>query len=418
MSLADDAKLLLIPTGYKTSKVYSVFPTDGDGDFDYTRSGDASRVNPGGLIETVGTNIPRIDHFGGGCPTLNLEPQRTNLILYSEQFSGTNWGSVNTTITANQTISPDGTLNADKLQRTSTSASFRPHNISKSASAITYTTSVFLKKGSDNYFAMRAQGSYPSRADFRFRFDTEEIYSTQAFSNFTILDYGVQNYSNGWYRMHFTYTSDSHTNLSITFSPRATNGNIDSSDTSSTSFAYVWGAQTEVGSYVSSYIKTEASTVTRLKDECINGGDADLFDITEGTFFVDITPFNNESSNRYISLSDSTSDNRIEFQIRASANVIDVLCEGNNGGLEVIRTISVTFNTRNKLLVTFNDTNFKIYINGSLNFTDTSFTKPINLNRLSFANSTNGFVYEGKVHDTRVYDRVLTESEAIELTTL
>ena len=91
MSLADDAKLLLIPTGYKASKVYSVFPTDGDGDFDYTRSGNASRVNPGGLIETVGTNIPRIDHFGGGCPTLLLEPQRTNSILQSNDPSGANW---------------------------------------------------------------------------------------------------------------------------------------------------------------------------------------------------------------------------------------------------------------------------------------------------------------------------------------
>lgn len=417
MSLADDAKLLLIPTGYKTSKVYSVFPTDGDGDFDYTRSGDASRVNPGGLIETVGTNIPRIDHFGGGCPTLNLEPQRTNLILYSEQFSGTNWGSVNTTITANQTISPDGTLNADKLQRTSTSASFRPHNISKSASAITYTTSVFLKKGSDNYFAMRAQGSYPSRADFRFRFDTEEIYSTQAFSNFTILDYGVQNYSNGWYRMHFTYTSDSHTNLSITFSPRATNGNIDSSDTSSTSFAYVWGAQTEVGSYVSSYIKTEASTVTRLKDECINGGDSDLFDITEGSWFLDLVPFENSSAQREIYIHDGTNNNRLVIQFQSNNTQVRYLV-ASSGSVGVSLYEPITMNTRNKILVTFKENEFKIYINGTLEGTDTSGNVPIGLDTFNFANVGGTFNFEGKVHDTRVYDRVLTESEAIELTTL
>src|SRR5210317_957199 len=114
MSLADDAKLLLIPTGFGPSKVYSVFPTDGDGDFDYTRSGDASRVNPGGLIETVGTNIPRIDHTGGGCPTLLLEPQRTNVVYPNTNLSGY---SINNGVKSdNVIISPDGQNNGSLVQ--------------------------------------------------------------------------------------------------------------------------------------------------------------------------------------------------------------------------------------------------------------------------------------------------------------
>jgi hypothetical protein len=279
--------LALIPSGYKSGKVYSILPNDASGDFDFSRASEGTRVRKDGLIEEVADNVPRLDWLNSNCPSLKLEPQRTNLVLFSEQFSGSNWGSVNTTITANQTISPDGQLTADKLQRTSTSASYRSHNISKSATAITYTTSAFIKKGSDDYFAMRAQGSYPSRVDIRFRFDTQQIYSATAVSNFTLIDYGVENYQNGWYRLHFTYTSDTHTNLSITFSPRATDGAIDSSDNSSTSFAYVWGAQTEVANYVSSYIKTEASTVTRLADVCNNAGTSDLFNDAEGVLYVE-----------------------------------------------------------------------------------------------------------------------------------
>jgi len=385
MSLADDAKLLLIPTGYKTSKVYSVFPTDGDGDFDYTRSGDASRVNPGGLIETVGTNIPRIDHLGGGCPTLLLEPQRTNISKYSEDFSNSVWLKTSTTVTTNQIIAPDGTLTADKLDFSS-STSARTAQIA-TASSGNYVLSIYLRSVSGSGNFRIALGKFGGSLSTKTIALTEE-----------------------WQRYQIEFNHDSTTDLLYYIGYYIDNSFLQE--------VYSWGAQLEQGSYPTSYIKTEASTVTRLKDECLNGGDSDLFDITEGTFFVDITPFNNETSNRYISLSDSSSDNRIEFQVRASANVIDVLCEGNNGGLEVIRTINITFNTRNKLLVTFDNNNFKIYINGSLNFTDTSFTKPINLNRLSFANSTNGFVFEGKVHDTRVYDRVLTETEAIELTTL
>ena len=49
--MATIPSLALIPSGYKASKVYSVLPTDGVGDFDFTRSGNATRVNSDGLIE-------------------------------------------------------------------------------------------------------------------------------------------------------------------------------------------------------------------------------------------------------------------------------------------------------------------------------------------------------------------------------
>jgi hypothetical protein len=58
MSYFDDASLVMIPSGYKTSKVYSVKPTDGTGDLAFTRSNDtATRVGPDGLIEKVRTNV-------------------------------------------------------------------------------------------------------------------------------------------------------------------------------------------------------------------------------------------------------------------------------------------------------------------------------------------------------------------------
>jgi hypothetical protein len=81
--MATIPSLALIPSGYKASKVYSVLPTDGTGDFTFTRSGNATRVNSEGLIELVSTNVPRlnyplIDGVVQGCPSLLLEPQRIN----------------------------------------------------------------------------------------------------------------------------------------------------------------------------------------------------------------------------------------------------------------------------------------------------------------------------------------------------
>jgi hypothetical protein len=84
MSYFDDASLVLIPSGYKTSKVYSVKPTDGSGDLTFTRASTATRVNSSGVIEAVASNVPRLDYSGGAtCPKLLLEPQRTNLVFPS-----------------------------------------------------------------------------------------------------------------------------------------------------------------------------------------------------------------------------------------------------------------------------------------------------------------------------------------------
>ena len=64
----------MIPRGYKAQKVYSVLPTNGDGDFTFDRNDAGSRVNKNGLIEQVATDIPRLDYSDSSCPSLLLEP--------------------------------------------------------------------------------------------------------------------------------------------------------------------------------------------------------------------------------------------------------------------------------------------------------------------------------------------------------
>ena len=57
-----------------------------------------------------------------GCPRLLLEPQRTNLVTYSEDFSNAYWSKSRASVVLNSTISPDGSLNASKLVEDTTSA--------------------------------------------------------------------------------------------------------------------------------------------------------------------------------------------------------------------------------------------------------------------------------------------------------
>ena len=118
MSIYDNAGVVLIPSGYKagtTDNLYSVLPANGNGDFNATRGSTATRINKDGLIESVATNVPRLDYplIDGvvqDCPALLLEPSRTNYITQSIDLA--DWSSFvasgTVTRTNDYSTSPDG----------------------------------------------------------------------------------------------------------------------------------------------------------------------------------------------------------------------------------------------------------------------------------------------------------------------
>ena len=382
-------KLALIPSGYKSGKVYSILPNDATGDFDFDRASEGTRVRKDGLIEEVTNNIPRLDWLNSNCPSLILEPQRTNYATNNTSMDTYNivgGSNPNPTLTANYTIAPDGTLTATRLQTSVTGTNYSligfPTTASDGSGGGYYTASVYVKSntGSSQEIAFYGQSSSPNN-----RTVTTE-----------------------WSRIEFTGQRLANTKYAYLGTINATDDDIDIS---------VWGAQIElVDSYPSSLIYTEASTVTRLKDECENGGDSDLFDFNECSIYLDLTPFV-AGFDRDISLSAGTNDDRFTFFFRSNGTqlLFGVWAGGSN---QLYRDETITYNTRNKLLLTAKENEFKIYINGTLKFTDTFGVLPTGLNRFSFASPFNVSHFEGKVYDTRFYDRVLTEAEAIELTTL
>ena len=83
MGLLQQASLLVTPNAVKAGKLYSIVPTDGSGDLTFTRATSATRVNSSGLIESVSANVARLDYTNGSCPSILVEPQRTNLVFPS-----------------------------------------------------------------------------------------------------------------------------------------------------------------------------------------------------------------------------------------------------------------------------------------------------------------------------------------------
>ena len=396
-------KLALIPSGYKTATVYSILPNNADGDFTYERNGSATRVRKDGLIEELTVDdTPRLDWLNSNCPSLLLEGQRTNLQAYSENFSGAAWTTSGATITANSSISPNGELTAYKLETTSSLDLLTGFQLTVAADTL-HTYSLYVKADTTNICKIELYNTNTSsQAELygRIEFDmsTETIAPDQNFdASFDKLD-------GGWYRLNLQGT---------TITPKQDPDFCRVSLTEEGSI-FIWGGQMEAGGYATSYIKnTDTVLNTRLKDECLNGGDSDLFDITEGTLFVDSYVYNSGNFTE-ITLSDGSVSNRIVLIFQNYGTQVRVF---SSGGVDSF--LNLTFDQRNKIAVTFKENEYKFYINGSLVGSDPSATVPSGMDRLNFGNNTNvSNHFEGKVYDTRVYDRVLTEAEAIELTTL
>ena len=428
MAILDKAKFLLIPSGYKSAKVYSVFPSSGAFDFTFARVGDgATRQNIGGLLESKSANIPRLNHFNGGCPSLLLEGTTTNRQIYSEQFDNAAWVKrSDITVTANQIASPDGTIIADKVLRTATSAAYVRDGATKSsAAALKITTSVFVKQGEGDYFALRAQGVYPHRVDARFRFSTKEIYQFDATGTFTAGTKKVEDYGNGWFRLQIQYTTDANASIDTLMSPRASDGEVDVTNSTSTSFVYLWGCQVEEAVGASSYIKTENLQISRNFDDCVNTSTYTLG--ADSTFYLDFeVDTYTANGERLFSAVNAGTTKFLRLQTyNSGANYYSyITASSNNGSSNTLISTSenlVPFFQRNKLAIQLSGNTFKIFLNGSQIKTGTVTGNFDVLNGEAivsdFAKSTSGNSSR-KIYAHAIFDEALTTNELTTLTTL
>ena len=185
----------------------------------------------------------------------------TNLLLRSEEFDNASWAKNGTpTVTANSSVSPDGTTTAELFTRTTTGPTYIQQILVKAASALTYTFSVYAKQSVGNFIALRAQGTYPARADVVFNLSTGAIASAASVAaGFASASATITPLLNGWYRLTLTATTDAVTNLQVVASVNSNGGQVDGTDSVSNSACFLWGAQLEQASTVGEYIPTTST---------------------------------------------------------------------------------------------------------------------------------------------------------------
>jgi len=398
MSLLNDVSIAVTPNGYKAEKLYAVIPSSGAADMDVTRATDATRVNERGLIEPVLSNVPRIDYTGGGCPHILAEPQRTNLLPYSEDFSQSNWVKNNAgtgllpVVTSNFTTAPDGTATASKIvfdAGTGTTSG----DSSQILDAITFTNNTV---GTSSIYLKGENGG------------EKLIFRGVADSTYTLLTLTTE-----WQRFSTTENSGTNTDA-ITFGIRQNVSGLGVINSSAT--VYAWGAQIEVGSYPTSYIPTSGSTVTRNQDEFTRNNLANLINSAEGVLFVEAKTTYDSSESRRITLSDGTINNRVSLEFDESAQNKIKAFISLNGTTEILEYNAPDLSIYNKIAIKYKLNDFSIWFNGTEVDADSAGNIPVGLTQLVFDGGNGANFFYGEVKQLQVYKTALTDNQLMQLT--
>lgn len=403
MSLLEKASLIVTPNAYKESILYSVVPNTTLGDMTVVRATTATRVNSSGLIESVGVNVPRIDYTNGTCPSILVEPQRTNLLTYSNQFENITWIKNSCTISNNSIISPDGTQNASKLVEGTANDS---HHIYQNAASNGQNTFTFYAKQGERKFVYAYADNVGQGKCFDLENGTIGANIIAAPTNSTITSVG-----NGWYRCSITFLITTSTALRI--GACSANGTF-SYLGNGTSGIYIYGAQLEAGFYATSYIPTVASTVTRNADVISKTGISSLIGQTEGTLFVDLK----NAYNGWITLSDNSDANGVLLSFSKEYSTLNYFIYANS--VDIIGTGFLAFPSEPmKLAFKYKSGEIKLFVNGVLVYTNTA-TFAFSNNLSFFGNRFywGGGLFEGSINSEQLYKTALTDAECIDLTTL
>ena len=255
--------LLMIPSVFKSGALASVLPSDGTGDFTVSRPSVATRVNVDGIIETMAADVPRIDYSDGGCPVLLTEPQSTNLMLESEPIAKEN--SSNNVVFESFDWSGQPFTNCVKFDGTTSN-----HYGGNVLTSTEYTLSAFFKMD-DGSEPMVATTGGDTTGDVLFVIGN--AFASPTYAKKVSL-------GNNIWKVSVTGTSSE---------VNPNNNGFRILSNSGKGFRVV-GIDLKIGNDLTSYIKTEGTTVTCLADVITVTPPAGVTEIIETIDGVEQTP--------------------------------------------------------------------------------------------------------------------------------
>jgi hypothetical protein len=339
------------------------------------------------------SGLPRLDYLGSTCPKLLLEPQRTNLAIYSEQFDNAGWGKTQSgtglvpVITANNAISPDGYQNADTIVF-DVGAGTTSSDISAMFQTFGGTTATYT----GSFYAKTASGT----AQIQVRIDGSN------YDKFTI--------TNQWQRFTLTKALTGTSNVFEMAIRRGLNEPMNATAT-----IQLWGVQVELGAYATSYIPTLGASVTRVADAASKTSASALIGQTEGTIFweFEFTTSVATGNEALLNIDNGSFGNTVYISKSASGGIVAEMYNG--GVLQASLSLSSQPAGTYKAAIGYANNNTAFFVNGvQVGTTDTSCSVPA-MSRIQLGNTAIGPSTD-KTAQVLLFTTRLTNAQLAELT--
>jgi len=377
----------------------------------FTRDSFGTFINELGIVKYASNNVPRFDHdvTTGESLGLLIEEARTNLAKYSSEINLWSNNTAAPIIATDNTTAPDGRITADKLTQQTALYAGKYIDTPEVTTNTTYSVSGFIKPVDETKtrFGVVAAAPVGWIGYVDTTWDANGA-PTTAGNDATNIQY--ESYPNGWYKVSFQFTTDgsSLTNPRLHIHPdRNENGKS----------IWFWGAQLEVGSFATSYIPTNASTVTRGAENAVIKGTnfTDFYNSTEGTLVSEHMGAGDAAVSPYIALlSDGSDSERIILMGDFAGYQAVVVDAGSNqaildGGTPIL-------NAKNKNALRFKQNNFALSLNGGAVASDTSGTMPV-VDQLWIGSRNGADSYmNNTIQSLKYYNRKLINAELQGLT--
>ena len=415
MNLHNKASIVVSPSGVKAS----LLPAIKGLPLDFTRNSTATYIDEDGVMQTALANVPRVTYDENGDESILMESQSTNLALYSNDFNNASWTKTAMTVSTNTHLSPSNELAADTVFETATLANHAVVGGSISyVAGTTYTGSVFFKPNGRNIRLTCSNTSFTNTFNAIFDTTTKALINTSVGGNGVVSDNSIEDYGNGWYRI--SVSGNLPTDTFIRFTVYSIDGTTSNFLGDVTKGLVIWGAQLEALPYATSYIPTEASTVTRVIETYSKTGLQNYINSTQGTFFIKCKSLTNKTGvdTFNISLNDGFTNNRVVIAYTSNSEIYILFTV--SGVLVYDAFLNTDLTQIHSIAISWSENNFLTYINGNLIEEQlTGITFPVNtLNRIS--SSSGGVPWRSipYIYNLQVFNQALTDQELINLTTL
>ena len=340
----------------------------------FTRASTGTYFDASGVLTTAAINGPRFDHVYNGSSWVSkgllVEEQRTNLALYSQNFTNIYWTkTAPVTLTAADRVAPDGTQTGTKVVFTAVNQEVYR---SVGLSGTPYTISLWV---------------YGTNGETITLFDGNTMVLTTL--------------TGTWQRL-------------VTTSSNTTHFDFGTFGGSTARTVWIWGAQVESGSFPTSYIPTTTAAATRSADVCqITGSDFTSFwNASEGSVAVSYdmtsTAIPSGSLQRIFSVWNSGFSSGFAFSDRDTTSGIESSAGGNfNFGVPV---------SPNTTAFAYKVNDFATSRNGGTVLTGSGaiFSSPSSM-YIGNNNGTGLFVHNGHIARLRYFNTRLLNSQLVAL---